>query len=75
VHFLKRLGSFFCRGSDGRIHSVEAYQEYRRARSVRVDEPVGQVLVCNGKTVTWIDKGRYQTAEGIFLSADESDAP
>ena len=75
MHFLKRLGKFLCRGSDGQVHTVEAYQEFRRSRSGFVVEPVRPVVIHEGKSISHLDKGRYCTTDGLHLSADDMDAP
>jgi len=75
MHFLKRLGRFICRGSDGQVHAVEAYQEFRRTRSGSLVEPVRSFVMHEGETVSRIDKGRYCTPGGLHLSADDMDAP
>jgi hypothetical protein len=75
MHFLKRLGKFLCRGSDGRVYAVDAYQECRRTRTGNSVEPVRPVIMHEGKTPSHVDKGRYCTPDGLFLSADDMDAP
>jgi hypothetical protein len=75
--FIRLIGSFECRDSDGTIGFLNAKIEFERSRSggAHNDDPVGFLLYWCGQRVEWIEKGRYRTRDGTEVTIDNTEAP